>query len=89
MKRSLLAAVAIAASFMINAAHASVEELPDYSDAKKYSCADTNAIEAELSELIKQSQRGTSMGLRLIYVKGTPVEVSRAKDELRCRVSWR
>jgi hypothetical protein len=55
----------------------------DFSD--KYFCTKLD-IETELAALIAGNAGGTALGIRLIYVKGDPVEVSRKPNELRCRV---
>jgi hypothetical protein len=58
--------------------------LRDYSD-KAYTC-DKDEITQELGAIIKESGAGIMRGVRLLYVKGEPVEVSRKPDELRCRI---
>jgi len=75
----------LALSFLFCAtAFANAGETPDYSDPQ-WSC-DKKLITYELEELIKDSPFGVAYGLRLLYVKGEPVETSRSKNELRCRV---
>jgi len=42
-------------------------------------------LESELAPLINESEAGIRFGVKLIYVKGL-LELSRSKDELRCKV---
>ena len=80
----LMIATAITASVLFSGvAHAG--DLPDYSD-KTLTC-DKDKIEKETAAIIQHSPAGTAYGVRLIYVKGEPVETSRKSDELRCRIS--
>lgn len=59
--------------------------LPDYKD-KSYTC-DKSEIESHMASLVMSSAAGTAFGLRLIYVKGEPVETLRVSEELRCRIT--
>jgi hypothetical protein len=77
----LLTVVAIA-SLLSGFAHAGT--LPDYSD--KTNTCDKEEIQEELAIMIKNSAAGIQRGVRLLYIKGEPVEVSRKSDELRCRI---
>ena len=65
---------------MLGAANAS--ELPDYSDRDTYTC-DKDNIEAHMTDLLD----GNPANIKLLYVKGTPVETARKANELRCRVT--
>lgn len=59
--------------------------LPDYKD-KGYTC-EKDKIEREMAQMVAQSTAGAAYGLRLIYVKGEPVETLRVTEELRCRIT--
>jgi hypothetical protein len=59
--------------------------MPDYKD-KGYTC-DKAEIERGMASLIEESPAGAAYGLRLLYVKGDPVETLRVTEELRCRVT--
>jgi hypothetical protein len=75
----LLTAIALAATLLTAAAHAG--DLPDNSDRSLRTC-DADTIQDELEILWE----GNLAGIKLIYIKGDPVETSRNRNELRCRV---
>ena len=40
-----------------------------------------------MTGLVERSAAGTAYGLRLLYIKGEPVETVRVADELRCKIT--
>jgi hypothetical protein len=78
----LLTATALAVTLLTTAAQAG--ELPDYTDRSEYTC-DQSQITSEMDSMISNGPAG-KLGVHLIYVKDSPVEVSRTKNELRCRI---
>jgi hypothetical protein len=74
-----------AATLLALAVPALAGELTDYSDRSAQTC-DSDEI-SELVTSLWENGKASKIGIRLLYVKGTPVETSRKRDELRCRVS--
>ena len=83
MKR-LLTATAIATALLVPGVANAKSDLPNFNDTK-WAC-DKETIESEMANLVAQSSAGTAFGLRMLYIKGDPVETSRSSDELRCRI---
>ena len=84
MKR-LLTATAIATALLVSGVANAKTDLPNFSDRTEWTC-DKEMIEPEMADLVAQSSAGTAFGLRLLYIKGDPVETSRGSNELRCKV---
>lgn len=51
----------------------------------KWTC-NKQSIERELADMVENSWRG-KLGARLLYIQGDPIELSRNKDELTCKVT--
>jgi hypothetical protein len=84
--RKLLTVTAIATAMLVSGV-ANAKDMPDFSDKETYTC-DKELIESELSSLVESSTAG-HFGLKLLYVKGEPVETSRNSNELRCRIEFK
>jgi hypothetical protein len=82
--RKILTATAIAASLVASGTAFAKDALRDYSD-KTYTC-DKDDIEEHMTSLVENSAAG-QVGVRLLYIKGNPVETSRKPNELRCRIT--
>jgi hypothetical protein len=54
----------------------------DFSDRSEYTC-DADTIKDHMDDLMS----GNPNGIKIIYVKDNTVEVSRTKNELRCRAT--
>jgi hypothetical protein len=80
-----LFASAIATALLVSGVAHAETDLPNFSDRTTWTC-DKEMIEPEMTELVAKSAAGTAFGLRLLYIKGDPVETSRRSNELRCKV---
>ena len=80
--RKLLTATALVATLFSSSAFAVAT---DKSDKDAYSC-NKDTIEEKMTALAENGRAG-KMGIKLIFIKGDPVETKRTKDELRCKVT--
>jgi hypothetical protein len=83
MKKLLTATALTAALLLSGNAHAG-DDLPDYSDKTNYTC-NKDDIEEHMASMIDNSPAG-KLGVKLLYIKGEPVETARKSNELRCRI---
>jgi hypothetical protein len=76
-------AFALATTMLSGTAFAASDDLPDYTD-KAITC-DKDVIKEQMASMLENGPAG-KLGIRLLYIKGDPVETARSKDELRCRI---
>jgi hypothetical protein len=62
------------------------EGLPNFTDQSR--TCDKDLIEKEMTGLIQETTAGYTYGLKLLYIKGKPVEVSRSSNELVCSIAY-